>query len=190
MQKDRYEVRKVIKRGTHEFLGYLKKDLGRFLIEAENSRLFVPFKILGDVRKGEPGDKVVAQFVRWDPPAKIPTCKVVRVLGPGGEAKTDHLGIMAKFGLSPKFSSKVEDEAKKLASSITQKERIGRIDYRDVFTLTIDPLDARDFDDALSLKKMNDDTWEVGVHIADVSHYVRQNTAIDREARKRGNSTT
>ena len=82
MQKDRFEVRKVIKRGTHEFLGYLKKDLGRFLIEAENSRLFVPFKILGDVRKGEPGDKVVAQFVRWDPPAKIPTCKVVRILGP------------------------------------------------------------------------------------------------------------
>ena len=184
MQKDRFEVRKVIKRGTHEFLGYLRKDLGRFLIEAENSRLFVPFKILGDVRKGEPGDKVVAQFVRWDPPAKIPTCKVVRVLGPGGEAKTDHLGILAKFGLSPKFSSKVEDEAKSVASSISQKERTGRVDYRDVFTLTIDPLDARDFDDALSLKKINGDTWEVGVHIADVSHYVRQNTAIDREARK------
>ena len=189
VQKDRFEVRKVIKRGTHEFLGYLRKDLGRFLIEAENSRLFVPFKILGDVRKGEPGDKVVAQFVRWDPPAKIPTCKVVRVLGPGGEAKTDHLGILAKFGLSPKFSSKVEDEAKSVASSISQKERTGRVDYRDVFTLTIDPLDARDFDDALSLKKINGDTWEVGVHIADVSHYVRQNTAIDREARKRGNST-
>ena len=68
-QKSRYEVRKIVRRNTTEFLGYLRKDLGRFLVNAENSRLFIPFKILGDVRKGNPEDKVVAQFVRWDPPA-------------------------------------------------------------------------------------------------------------------------
>ena len=113
-QKARYEVRKIVRRETNEFLGYIKKDLGRFLVEAENSRLFIPFKILGDTRKAETGDKVVAQFVRWDPPARIPTCKILRVLGPGGEANTDHLGILAKFGLSPTFPAKVEEEAKSL----------------------------------------------------------------------------
>ena len=158
-------------------------------MEAENSRLFIPFKILGDVRNANPGDKVVAQFTRWDPPARIPTCKILRVLGPGGEATTDHLGILAKFGLSSKFPKKVEDEAKAVASQITKEEIQKRVDYRDVFTITIDPLDARDFDDALSLKEINKETWEVGVHIADVSNYVLENTAIDREAKKRGNST-
>ena len=188
-QKTRYEVRKILRRETNEFLGYLKKDLGRFLVEAENSRLFIPFKILGDTRKAESGDKVVAQFARWDPPAKIPTCKIIRVLGPGGEANTDHLGILAKFGLSPTFPSKVEEEAKTVAKTVTKEEISRRVDYRDVFTITIDPLDARDFDDALSLKKIDEKTWEIGVHIADVSHYVSENSSLDREAKKRGNST-
>ena len=188
-QKSRYEVRKIVRRNTTEFLGYLRKDLGRFLVNAENSRLFIPFKILGDVRKGNPEDKVVAQFVRWDPPARIPTCKILRVLGPGGEATTDHLGILAKFGLSSKFPAKVEEEADAVAASVSKEDLKNRVDYRKVFTVTIDPLDARDFDDALSLKQLADDTWEVGVHIADVSHYVREGTSIDREAKKRGNST-
>ena len=188
-QKPRYEVRKIIRRETHEFLGFIKKDLGRYLVEAENSRLFIPFKILGDTRKGNPGDKVVAQFVRWDPPARIPTCKIIRVLGPGGEASTDHLGILAKFGLSPTFSAKVEEEAKSLATPVSKEDLKLRVDYRDVFTITIDPLDARDFDDAISLKKIDNNVWEAGVHIADVSNYVRDQTATDREAKKRGNST-
>jgi ribonuclease R len=94
------------------------------------------------------------------------------------------MGILAKFGLSPTFPAKVEEEAKDLAKAVTKDEIKNRIDYRDVFTITIDPLDARDFDDALSLKKIDDKIWEVGVHIADVSHYVRDQTATDREAKK------
>ena len=188
-QKLRYEVGKIVKRGTDEFLGYLKQDLGRIIVEAENSRLFIPFKILGDERGGQPEDKVVAQFVRWDPPARIPMCKIIRVLGPGGDPHTDHLGILAKFGLSPHFSQKVEMESTNCPALIDPHEIKKREDYRKVFTLTIDPLDARDFDDALSLKKLDNGIWEVGVHIADVSHYVPINGALDREARKRGNST-
>lgn len=187
--KLRYEVKKVVKRGTDEFLGYLKKDLGRSLVDAENSRLFIPFKILGDNRNGQPGDKVVAKFVRWDPPARIPTCKVIRVLGPGDNPLTDHQGILAKFGLSGSFPSKVEKQANAIAQSIDPNEIKKRMDFRDIFTLTIDPLDARDFDDALSVQKINDDEWEIGVHIADVSYYVQLNSALDKEARKRGNST-
>ena len=143
---------------------------------------------MGDARKGNPGDKVVAQFSRWDPPAKIPTCKILRVLGPGGEAQTDHLGILAKFGLSAKFPHKVEEEAKAVANSLTKADLKHRVDYRNIFTITIDPLDARDFDDALSLKSINDDIWEVGVHIADVSHYVQENSNLDTHAKERGNS--
>ena len=83
----------------------------------------------------------------------------------------------------------MEEEAKTVAKTVTKEEISRRMDYRDVFTITIDPLDARDFDDALSLKKIDEKTWEIGVHIADVSHYVSENSSLDREAKKRGNST-
>ncbi len=187
--KLRYEVRKIVKRETTNFLGYLKKDIGRFLIQAENSRLFVPFKILGDVRKAREGDKIVAQFVRWDPPARLPMCKIIRVLGPGDDPLTDHKGILAKFGLSGNFPDKVVKESKLCPDKVSQNDRKGRMDLRKVFTLTIDPLDARDFDDALSFRELGNGELEIGVHIADVSHYVRSGTQLDREAKKRGNST-
>lgn len=187
--KQRFEVRKIVKRGTTEFLGYLKKDLGRALVQAENSRFFIPFKILGDVRNGTEQDKVLAQFVRWDPPAKIPMCKILRVLGPSDDPLTDHKGILAKYGLSTSFPEKVNQEANQAPEKVTKDDFKGRKDIRNVFTLTIDPLDARDFDDAISVQKCRDGLWEIGVHIADVSHYVRSGTALDREANKRGNST-
>ena len=88
----------------------------------------------------------------------------------------------------PIFSSKVEEEAKSLATPVSKEDLKHRVDYRDVFTITIDPLDARDFDDAISLKKIDNNVWEAGVHIADVSNYVRDQTAMT-EAKKRGNST-
>ena len=94
--KSRYEVRKITKRGTTDFLGYLRRDLGRSLVQAENSRLFVPFKILGDQRNAVEHDKVLAQFVRWDPPSRIPMCKILRVLGPSDDPLTDHKGILSK----------------------------------------------------------------------------------------------
>ena len=187
--KARYEVSKVVKRETDEFLGYLQEDSGRSSVNAENSRLFIPFKIMGDTRNAQPHDKVVAKFVRWDPPARIPTCKIIRVLGPGDSPQTDHLGILAKYGLSSTFPHKVEEQAKAIPQTIDPQEIKNRLDFRDVFTLTIDPLDARDFDDALSVKKINDEEWEIGVHIADVSHYCPPRSALDKEARKRGNST-
>ena len=187
--KARYEVKKIVKRETDEFLGYLQEESGRTSVNAENSRLFIPFKIMGDARNAQPHDKVVAKFVRWDPPARIPTCKIIRVLGPGDSPQTDHLGILAKYGLSSTFPHKVEEQAKAIPQTIDPKEIKKRLDFRDVFTLTIDPLDARDFDDALSVKKINDEEWEIGVHIADVSHYCPPRSALDKEARKRGNST-
>jgi len=187
--KLRYEVRKIVKRGTRDFLGYLRRDLGRSLVQAENSRLFVPFKVLGDDRRAEEHDKVLAQFVRWDPPARIPMCKILRVLGPGDDPLTDHKGILAKYGLNGSFPDKVTEEASKCPEQVTAQDIQNRRDMRNVFTLTIDPLDARDFDDALSIQELQNGDWEIGVHIADVSHYVKQGTQLDREANRRGNST-
>jgi len=176
--KLRYEVRKIVKRGTRDFLGYLRRDLGRSLVQAENSRLFVPFKILGDDRRAEEHDKVLAQFVRWDPPARIPMCKILRVLGPGDDPLTDHKGILAKYGLNGSFPDKVTEEASKCPEKVTAQDIQNRRDMRNVFTLTIDPLDARDFDDALSIQELQNGDWEIGVHIADVSHYVKQGTQL------------
>ena len=144
---------------------------------------------MGDTRNAQEREKVLVKFVRWDPPARIPTCKILRVLGPGDDARTDHKGILAKYGLSPTFPQKVENEAKAISDKVSTKDCKGRKDFRKVFTLTIDPLDARDFDDAISLKNLENGELEIGVHIADVSHYVRQGSALDAEAKKRGNST-
>ena len=185
-RKKRYEVLKVVKRGTTDFLGFLKQDLGRALVQAENSRLFVPFKILGDTRRAEENDKVLAQFVRWDPPARIPMCKILRVLGPSDDPLTDHKGILAKYGLNSTFSDKVNQEANACPEKVFKEDIKNRKDIRNIFTLTIDPLDARDFDDALSIRETENNEWEIGVHIADVSHYVKQGSALDREANKRG----
>ena len=184
-----YQVHKVLRRGTDEFLGHFSQNLGRPLITCENSKIPIPFKILGDFSKLKEYDKVLAKFVRWDPPARIPTCRIIKILGPGDDARTDHIGILAKYGLSQTFPPKVLEEASTLGDNVTAKDCKGRKDFRPTFTLTIDPLDARDFDDALSLKYLDHGELEIGVHIADVSHYVRRGSALDHEARKRANST-
>jgi ribonuclease R len=185
----RFEVRKIIRRETDEFLGFFSTEIGRPVITSENPRIPIPFKILGEVKEINEQDKVLVKFVRWDPPARIPTCKIIRVIGPGGDALTDHKGILAKYGLSPSFPSNVEKEAISFGKQVTSEDLEGRKDLRDVLTITIDPLDARDFDDAISLRTLENGEMEIGVHIADVSHYVRSGTALDQEARKRANST-
>ena len=106
------------------------------------------------------------------PPARIPTCKILKVLGPSEDARTDHKGILAKYGLAQVFPKKVEEEAKAYGDKVSIRDCKGRKDFRKIFTLTIDPLDARDFDDAVSLKVWKVES-EIGVHIADVSHYVK-----------------
>ena len=187
--KTRYVVAKVLERGTNQFLGYLSKSGKKTTLVAENSRLHVPFKVTGDTSVARNGEKVLAQFHRWDSPAPLPSCRIIRVLGPAGDPMTDHFGILAKYGLSGDFPTKVVEETKKTPSKVQPKDIVGRRDLRKVFTLTIDPLDARDFDDALSLRPLGKSDYEIGVHIADVSAYVKPNSVLDNEARRRGNST-
>ena len=185
----RFEVRKIIRRETNEFLGNFSAEIGRPVITSENPRIPIPFKILGEVKGINEGDKVLAKLVRWDPPARIPTCKILRIIGPGDDARTDHKGILAKYGLSQNFPPNVEKEANSFGNQVSSEDFKSREDLRDVFTITIDPLDARDFDDAISLRKLENGDLEIGVHIADVSKYVRPGTALDQEARRRANST-
>ncbi len=185
----RFEVRKIVKRGTNEFLGFFSQEFNRPVVQSENSRVRIPFKVMGDTKNAQENDKVLVKFVRWDPPARIPSCKILRVLGPSHDAQTDHKGILVKYGLSQTFPDKVEEEAKSFGEKISTKDYKGRKDFRNTFTLTIDPLDARDFDDAISFKLLESGDFEIGVHIADVAHYVKRGSALDKEARKRGNST-
>ena len=188
--KPRYEVSKILKRGTDEFLGFLRRSSnGKKQVFPENSRLPLPFKVTGDESDARHGDKVLAKFHRWDGPAPLPSCRILRALGPAGEPMTDHLGILAAYGLSSTFPDKVLQEAAQTPDQVRPKDRKGRRDFRKTFTLTIDPLDARDFDDALSLRTLPEGTLEIGVHIADVSAYVPPDSALDKEARRRGNST-
>ena len=185
----KFEVRRVVKRKTDEFLGFFTMELGRPIVHSENSRIPLPFKVMGDIKNAQEQEKVLVKFVRWDPPARIPTCKILRILGPADDARTDHKGILAKYGLSQSFPKQVEEEAKAYAKQVTSKDCKGRKDFRNLFTLTIDPLDARDFDDAISFSKLDNGDFEIGVHIADVSYYVKRGSALDNEARKRANST-
>ena len=187
--KPRYAVTKILERETDEFLGYFRKVGRRKMIQAENSRIFPKFKIEGDGKGAKIDDKVLVKFVRWDKETSEPTCRILRVIGPGGEPMTDHLGILAKYGLAKEFPENASAEANGIPRQISRKNLKDRRDYRKHLTITIDPLDARDFDDALSIRDLENGKLEIGVHIADVSAYVLPGSHLDKEAKRRGNST-
>ena len=144
-----------------------------------------PEKIGGAIQN----DKVLCRIKKWqDKGRKNPVGEVVQVLGPAGENEAEIHSIMAEFGLPFQFPEDVEKAAEKIKEEIPEKEIKQRKDLRDVTTFTIDPVDAKDFDDALSLKKLSNGNWQVGVHIADVSHYVKPDTILDKEAIDRATS--
>jgi len=134
------------------------------------------------------GDKVIAKITEWPKDRNSPYGTIVEVLGKPGENDTEMHAILAEFGLPYKFPERVEQEANNLDLEISVKEIKNRRDFRAITTLTIDPADAKDFDDALSLKKLPNGNWEVGVHIADVSHYVKPGSILDKEAFSRATS--
>lgn len=185
-----YEVVKVISRSLDYFLGYAHRQGKGWLIRPEDHRIHTKFTQSGKLpEKLVDGDKVLVQFMDWEQPQCLPRGRILRALGPAGDPMTDHFGILAKYKLPNRFSKKVESELKNIPQQIRQQDLKGRKDLRDRLTLTVDPVDARDFDDALSLHPLKNGEMEVGVHIADVPAYVTPESAIDKEARRRGNST-
>ncbi len=182
-------VTEILQRADRQFVGRLQvhRDLAYLLTEDRTlaNDILIPRRAL---KGAKDGDKVVVKIVEWPMYAKNPIGKVVDVLGQSGENETEMHAILAEFGLPYTYPKQVEEAANRLSDQITEEEIRRREDMRDVMTFTIDPRDAKDFDDALSIRKVSTRMYEVGVHIADVSHYVTEGSIIDKEAQKRGTS--
>ena len=140
------------------------------------------------LKGGKNGQKVIAKITEWPDQSKNPFGEIIEVLGNPGDNNVEMISILADNDLPLAFPKNVENEAKKIDTSISKEEIKRRSDFRDTLTITIDPFDAKDFDDAISFKQVNENLFEIGVHIADVSHYVQANTVIDKEAFDRATS--
>ena len=183
------QVVEVIERARTSFVGTIGvTDTFSFLIP--DSRL-MPYDLFipqGKEHGAKDGQKVIARIIDWPHRAKNPTGEVIEILGYPGENETEMYSILAECELPYKFEQAVEDAAASIPAKITEEELKNRRDFRGVPTFTVDPADAKDFDDALSLRKLDNGNWEAGVHIADVTHYVEKGSMIDEEAVKRATS--
>ena len=183
------EVLRIIERADRTFVGLLKVERHYAFLITDSKTLandiFIPVEKLNN---GKNGDKVVVRIVEWPEYSKNPIGEVVDVLGEAGENDTEMHAILAEFGLPYRYPEAVEKAANKIPDTIPADEIARREDYRNVTTFTIDPHDAKDFDDALSIRRLPSGLWEVGVHIADVTHYVQPGSIIDKEAEKRATS--
>ena len=183
-------VIEIVKRGRDQIVGRLRveKDMA-FLVPQDSTfvhDIIIPKRKL---KGGKTDDKAVVKVVQWpDNEHKNIIGSVVDILGKTGENNAEMHAILAQYNLPYKYPKNVEEAAEKIDATITQDEIDRREDMRDVFTCTIDPKDAKDFDDALSIRKLESGLWEVGVHIADVSHYVKEGSVIDKEAYNRATS--
>ena len=171
--------------GTFQFIKH--KDFGFVVGDKKhiNTDIFIP---QGKIGGAQDGDKVVVKMIDWKAGEKNPEGEIIKVLGAPGEHETEIHSILAEYGLPYEFPEEVEKEAQEIDRRIHDSEVAKRRDMRGVCTFTIDPKDAKDFDDALSIQKLENGNWEIGVHIADVSHYVTPGTLIDTEAYKRATS--
>ncbi|MFN6377827.1 MAG: ribonuclease R [Flavobacteriales bacterium] len=183
------KILRVVERSRREFVGILDVGkVGTFMLPSDK-RVHVDFYISKEQLNGaEHGDKVLVQILDWDRPDSSPFGRVLRVFGKPGEHQAEMHAIIAEFGFESEFPRDVEDYANHIDAGITPKEIAKRRDFRKVPTFTIDPFDAKDFDDALSFQKLPNGNYEVGVHIADVSHYLHPNTILDAEAFDRATS--
>ncbi|MGL4519071.1 MAG: ribonuclease R [Phocaeicola sp.] len=183
------EVIEIIERADDTFVGTLKVEKSYAFLLTENRTLandiFIPRERL---KGGQTGDKAVVKIVEWPQNAKNPIGQVIDILGQAGENTTEMHAILAEFGLPYVYPEAVEKAADKISEVITEEDYAAREDFRGVTTFTIDPKDAKDFDDALSIRLLKPGLWEVGVHIADVTHYVQEKSIIYEEAAKRATS--
>ena len=188
-RKPEAEVLEILERHKEEFVGVvdIQKNFG--FVTTANAKMytdiFIPKNKLGEA---EHGDVVLVKLEDWPAKADSPFGSVIKVLGKPGEHNTEIHAILAEYGLPYDFPIEVEAYANKLDTSITQEEIAKRRDMRKVLTFTIDPKDAKDFDDALSFQVLENGNYEIGVHIADVSHYLKEGTILDDEAYKRATS--
>lgn len=183
------EVIEILERANDTFVGTLEVEKSYAFLVTENRTLANDIFIPKDKLKGgKTGDKAVVKVTEWPNKAKNPIGQVLDILGKAGDNTTEMHAILAEFGLPYVYPQSVEKAADKIPAEISAEEIARREDFRKVTTFTIDPKDAKDFDDALSIRPLKDGLWEVGVHIADVTHYVKEGSIIDKEAEKRATS--
>ena len=183
------QIVEILKRKKTAYVGILEIGKNFGFVVADNQAM--PYDILvpkSELKKAKNGEKVVVNITDWPKHANNPVGKITDVLGKPGNNDVEMKSILADFDFPLSFPKKVEQEAEKIPEEISKEEISHRKDYRNVWTITIDPVDAKDFDDAISLLKLGDGLWEVGVHIADVTHYIKPDTLLDAEAYKRGTS--
>ena len=183
------QVIEILEHANETFVGVLKVSKNYAFLLTETSTLANDIFIPKDKLKGgKNGDKAIVRITEWPEEAKNPFGEVIDILGKAGDNTTEMHAILAEYGLPYVYPQAVEAAAEKLSADITPEDYAEREDFRDVVTFTIDPKDAKDFDDALSIRTLKPGLWEVGVHIADVSHYVKEGNIIDKEAAKRATS--
>ena len=183
------EVIKILERAKTQFVGKvsISKNFA-FLVTASRNvpyDIFIPLKKL---KNAENGQKAIARITDWPPEVNNPFGEIIEVLGDSGDNEAEMHAILAEYDLPYEFPQSVEKAADDIPEKISAEEYKKRRDFRNVPTFTIDPADAKDFDDALSLKKLDNGLWEVGIHIADVTHYITPNTILDNEALERATS--
>ena len=183
------EITQIIKRARSEYVGVVQMNPKFAFVVPDSNKMpvdvFIP---LSKTLKAQDGDKVLVTLEDWPEKADCPNGSIKKILGKPGEHNTEIHSILAEYGLPYEFPSNVEDYANNINTLISEKEIQERRDMRSTLTFTIDPKDAKDFDDALSFKKLSNGNYEIGVHIADVSHYLQEGTILDDEAYERATS--
>ncbi len=188
-KKPKGDVIQIVERSKNSFVGTIESDGNFYFLVPDEAKYYVDFLIPENKLNGaRPGDKARVTLVSWDDPGKNPVVEVAEIFGKAGDPNVEFNSIMKEFELPDTFSREVLDEAAKFKVPANRKLK-GRLDLRQEMIITIDPVDARDFDDALSLSTLENGNYRLGVHIADVSAYVKENTPLDIEAQQRGNST-
>ena len=188
-RKTEGEIIEVIERPNKTWVGILQLS-PKYAFLVPDSRnmpvdIFIPLENLNGAKDGQ---KVIAEITEWAHPAKNPFGKIIEVLGEPGDNEVEMHAILAQYGLPARFEPEVEKAAEKIPGYISEEEIARREDFRNTLTFTIDPFDAKDLDDALSYKKLDENLYEIGVHIADVTHYVKQGSIVDKEAINRATS--
>jgi ribonuclease R len=183
------QITKIIERKRKEIVGQLKKSRSFYFVTPDDPKIHRDIYIdENSLKESKAGDKVAVGNISWEDRMQNPVGEVVEVIGKEGTLKAEVTSIAREFGIPFLFNEKILHEADNINLDISEYELNKRLDFRSKNVFTIDPVDAKDFDDALSIEKLENGNYQIGVHIADVSHYVKQGTAIDREASVRGNS--
>ncbi len=187
-------VLRVVERARDTVVGNLQKIRSTYYVKPDDPRFFHEVAVADPARSSlnpapVPGDKVVVRLADWTKRSQLIQGEIIERLGKTFEPRAELAGIYHKFNLDPTFPAAVEREVASLPDTVQPAELAGRLDYREIPTFTIDPDDAKDFDDALSLEYLDNGDIRIGIHIADVSAYVKPGTALDKEAQRRGNST-